>query len=43
MDDLIVAVMNLMDDHGQLNNTYIMLTSDHGFQLGQARMQGVVG
>ncbi|XP_065829201.1 N-acetylglucosamine-6-sulfatase-like [Oscarella lobularis] len=38
VDDLIVAVVNLLKSKGELDNTYIMLTSDHGYQLGQFRL-----
>ncbi|XP_065909512.1 N-acetylglucosamine-6-sulfatase-like [Dysidea avara] len=35
VDDLMMDVVNKLDQHKQLNNTYFLFTSDHGFQLGQ--------
>lgn len=38
VDDITRALVPLLEQHGQLNNTYIIHTSDHGFQLGQFRL-----
>lgn len=35
VDDLMMDVVNKLTQHGQLDNTYFLFTSDHGFQLGQ--------
>ena len=35
VDDLMMDVVNKLEQHKQLNNTYFLFTSDHGFQLGQ--------
>ena len=35
VDDIMKAVTKLLEDHNELNNTYFIWTSDHGFQLGQ--------
>lgn len=35
VDDLMVDVVAKLTEYGQLNNTYFLFTSDHGFQLGQ--------
>lgn len=38
VDDIMKTLLPLLEAHGQLNNTYIIQTSDHGFQLGQFRL-----
>ncbi|XP_065829466.1 N-acetylglucosamine-6-sulfatase-like [Oscarella lobularis] len=38
VDDLIFAVVQFLKSKGVLDNTYIMMTSDHGYQLGQFRL-----
>jgi N-acetylglucosamine-6-sulfatase len=38
VDDLIENVVNTLRQTGQLENTYIVLTSDNGFHLGQHRL-----
>ena len=35
VDDIMIAVVDAVDKHGQLDNTYFLWTSDHGYQLGQ--------
>lgn len=35
VDDLVEAVVQALESAGQLDNTFIMFTSDHGFHLGQ--------
>jgi N-acetylglucosamine-6-sulfatase len=34
VDDMVENVVNILTEQDQLNNTYIFLTSDHGFHLG---------
>lgn len=38
VDDYVASIIDLLDTHGELENTYILFTSDHGFQLGQHRL-----
>ena len=38
MDDLIEKVVHALESYDLLDNTYIMLTSDHGYHLGQFGM-----
>ena len=38
VDDHIGQIVRLLEAKGELNNTVIMYTSDHGFQLGQHRL-----
>ena len=38
VDDLIEKVVHALASYDLLNNTYIMLTSDHGYHLGQFGM-----
>ncbi|XP_065836806.1 N-acetylglucosamine-6-sulfatase-like [Oscarella lobularis] len=38
VDDLVAAVVDVVDKAGQLNNTYFLYTSDHGYNLGQFRL-----
>ena len=35
VDDLMMDVVDKLTEYGQLDNTYFLFTSDHGFQLGQ--------
>lgn len=35
VDDLMMDVVDVLSEYGQLDNTYFLYTSDHGFQLGQ--------
>lgn len=34
VDDMVADTINKLQQIGQLNNTYIMYTSDHGYHLG---------
>lgn len=34
VDDMVAAVVNKLQDMQQLENTYIIYTSDHGYHLG---------
>lgn len=38
VDDMIEGLIDTLRDSGELDNTYIMFTSDNGFDLGQHRM-----
>mmetsp|Transcript_17006 Transcript_17006/g.36869 ORF Transcript_17006/g.36869 Transcript_17006/m.36869 type:complete len:346 (+) Transcript_17006:1-1038(+) len=38
VDDIVTALCDTLQAAGQLSNTYILYTSDHGFQFGQFRM-----
>lgn len=38
VDDMIVDIVNALEQTGQIDNTYIVFTSDQGFHLGQHRM-----
>ena len=38
IDDMVAGILRSVDELGIGNNTYIMLTSDHGFHLGQFRI-----
>ena len=38
VDDITRELVPFLEEHGQLDNTYIIHTSDHGFQLGQFRL-----
>ena len=35
VDDLMMDVVDKLTEYGQLDNTYFLYTSDHGYQLGQ--------
>lgn len=35
VDDLVESVIQTLESTGNLNNTYIIFTSDHGFHLGK--------
>ena len=38
VDDLLVSVINTLQQTGQLQNTYILFTSDNGYHLGEHRL-----
>ena len=38
VDDIMRDVINLLSRYGQLETTYVIWTSDHGYQLGQFRL-----
>lgn len=38
VDEMIAALVKTLDDTGQLDNTYIVFTSDNGFHMGQHRL-----
>ena len=38
VDDITIALVDIIEKYGELNNTYFVFTSDHGFQLGQFRL-----
>lgn len=38
VDDITVEVVKVLEQYGQMDNTYFVWTSDHGFQLGQFRL-----
>ena len=38
VDDLLVSVINTLQQTGQLQNTYILFTSDNGFHMGEHRL-----
>ena len=38
VDDIMKTVVPILEQHGELANTYFIHTSDHGFQLGQFRL-----
>lgn len=38
VDDLVASLVQTLQKHGQLDNTYIVFTSDNGFHLGQHRL-----
>lgn len=38
VDDIMHDVINLLSRYGQLETTYVVWTSDHGYQLGQFRL-----
>jgi len=40
VDDMIGKLLKLLDETGQLEHTVVILTSDHGYQLGQQRHIG---
>jgi arylsulfatase A-like enzyme len=43
MDDLVANVVSALEAAGALANTYIVLTSDHGYHLGEHRIVGGKG
>jgi arylsulfatase A-like enzyme len=40
LDDLVANVVQHLDQNGQLPNTYIVLTSDNGYELGSHHLNG---
>lgn len=34
VDDMVAATVNKLQEIGQLNNSYLLYTSDHGYHLG---------
>lgn len=38
VDDIMVEVIKLLEHYDQLDTTYVIWTSDHGYQLGQFRL-----
>lgn len=38
VDELVEGVINRLDDHGVLENTYVIYTSDNGFHISQHRL-----
>jgi arylsulfatase A-like enzyme len=38
VDSHVEQIVNLLEEKGELENTYIIYTSDNGFQLGQHRL-----
>ena len=38
VDDMLVSIVNTLQQTGQLENTYIMFTSDNGYHLGEHRL-----
>ena len=40
VDDQIARIMEVLSATGQLDNTYVFVTSDNGFMLGEHRFQG---
>ena len=40
VDDYVGKVVDLLEGAGELANTFVLYTSDHGFQLGQHRLPG---
>ena len=38
VDDMLVSIVNTLRQTGQLENTYIMFTSDNGYHLGEHRL-----
>jgi N-acetylglucosamine-6-sulfatase len=40
VDDLVEAVVTKLESRGALGNTYVVFTSDNGFQLGEHRIPG---
>jgi arylsulfatase A-like enzyme len=39
VDEMVEAVVNTLEETGQLSNTYIFYTSDNGFHLGEHRLR----
>eukprot|EP00940_MAST-03C_sp_MAST-3C-sp2_P000795 g795.t1 len=39
VDDYVAEVVSMLERNGELENTFILFTSDHGFQLGQHRLE----
>ena len=40
VDDYVGEIVKMLDEAEELDNTFIIYTSDHGFQLGQHRLPG---
>merc|ERR1719230_2467301 len=38
IDDLVAGIVHTLADIGELDNTYIFFSSDHGYHLGQFRI-----
>ena len=38
VDDIMVSLVDMIGKYGELDNTYFVWTSDHGYQLGQFRL-----
>jgi N-acetylglucosamine-6-sulfatase len=38
VDDMVAQVVKKLEDKGTLDNTYIILSSDNGYHIGQHRM-----
>lgn len=38
VDDVVNAVMDLLEEYGAINNTYVFFTSDHGHHIGEFRL-----
>jgi arylsulfatase A-like enzyme len=43
VDELLVQLLDVLEETGQLENTYIIFTSDNGFHLGQHRLRAGKG
>jgi len=43
VDEMLVQLINTLKETGQLDNTYIIFTSDNGYHLGQHRLLGGKG
>ncbi|MGA7193141.1 MAG: sulfatase [Anaerolineales bacterium] len=43
VDEMLARLINTLQETGQLNNTYIIFTSDNGYHLGQHRLMGGKG
>ena len=39
VDDMVAEIVQELEKHGQLHNTYIFFTSDNGFHLGEHRLR----
>lgn len=39
LDDMVSELINALDNHGILDNTFIIFTTDNGFHIGQHRLQ----
>jgi N-acetylglucosamine-6-sulfatase len=38
VDEMVVDILKLLDDRGELDNTYVVFTTDNGLQTGQHRL-----
>ena len=43
VDELVLELVNLLEQHGQLENTYIFFTSDNGLHMGEHGLPSVKG